>query len=165
MITVERLRQWEKTGNEHKDRIHCFGSVSKNTVIRAEKDLDLAFPQVYCWFLMTYGHGFFGENEIFGLEEPYNPDKPIGIPNVVSVTRIFRQTYDIPIKDFVFAGDGESRYYIAHTYESRKQDAEIYAYDIYKNDIAPSLAGFEKNMILSEFLDTVFTYDTLQGGR
>ncbi len=161
MITLDQLKKLELSAEQRKDEIHCFGSVSKESILKAESDIGLKFPTVYCWFLMTFGHGFIGEAEIFGLEEPYDLDRQFGIPYVVSVTMIIRRKYNVPKTYFVFSGNEEGLYYLAGTQKIREQDAEVFILDMSTNSIAPAKNGFNRQMFLSEYLTKVFSFDNV----
>ncbi|MES9684608.1 SMI1/KNR4 family protein [Gottfriedia acidiceleris] len=81
-----------------------IGEIDEQTIIDAESNLKVKFPKSYREFLKNYGLGdIFGE-EIYGLGT-----EETGIPNMICITKEFREKENLPdnLICFYFADDGE----------------------------------------------------------
>ena len=65
----EKLMKLEQKIMEYPGLQDFTGGVCQESILMAQKALEVAFPISYRWFLMTFGMGSFGDLEIFGLVE------------------------------------------------------------------------------------------------
>lgn len=98
------------------------GGISQAYLEKRERELGIYFPVSYCWFLLTYGVGFFGDMELFGIKEPADDQMGEGnsIPDVIWTTKHFRQRIGIPENWFVLCGSGDGSYYCVEADKERR---------------------------------------------
>lgn len=126
----ERLQNLEILVNRHSVLCDFEGGISKAHLETREKELGFYFPVSYCWFLLTYGVGFFGDMELFGLKETADGEICRGksIPDVIWATNYFRQRAGIPQNCFVLCGSGDGIYYcVEANKEGRQADGRVFA--------------------------------------
>lgn len=126
----EHLQNLEILVNRHSALCDFEGGISKAHLEMMEKELGFYFPVSYCWFLLTYGVGFFGDTELFGLKETADGEICRGksIPDVAWTTNFFRQRAGIPENCFVLCGSGDGIYYCVEADKERQQaDGRVFA--------------------------------------
>ena len=152
MSLEKNLRKIERIILENADQCKCDGPVPKREILRAEKDLEIKFPISYLWFLLTFGHGFWADHEIFGMASIYDPEQQTGIPYVVSTTQILRERFQIPSQFFAVSGDDEGYYYLVNAgSEERREDADLYLLDVNTSQVEPLFDDREHAVQLSDF--------------
>lgn len=157
MSLKNKLKKIERIIIENADSCTYSGPVSQSEILKAEIDMGIQFPVSYLWFLMTFGHGFFADDEIFGMDSIYNPGHQFGIPYVASTTQILRERYSIPREYFAVSGDGQGYYYLASAGSGdRRQDADMYLLDINTGEIELLLNEKECPVQLSDFFEAAF---------
>jgi len=157
MSLEKKLRKIEGIIIENADLCTYYGPVPQGEIRKAEKDLGIQFPISYLWFLMTFGHGFFADDEIFGMDSVYEPDHQVGIPYVVSSTQMLRDRCNIPQEYFAVSGDGYGYYYLANAgSEGRGQDADLYLLDTNTAEVSLLLDENEQAVQLSDFFAAAF---------
>ena len=157
MYLERKLKTIERIIINNADLCTYSGPVPQREIIKAEKDLGIQFPVSYLWFLMTFGHGFFADDEIFGMDPVYDPHCQFGIPYVVSTTQLLRERFKIPLEYFAVSGDGYGYYYLAATSSGeRSQDADLYLLDVNTAEVALLLNEKEQAVQLSDFFEAAF---------
>ena len=93
---------------QHQELCGFCGGVSEELVIKAERTLEVSFPNSYRDFLLRFGAGNFGSTDILGVidDDFYNS----GIPDAVWYTLRLREEITLPRHLIVIhdtGGDGE----------------------------------------------------------
>ncbi len=157
MSLKKKLKRIEKVFLENADLCTYLGPVPQREILKAEIDLGIQFPISYLWFLMTFGHGCFADDEIFGMDSVYDPDHQFGIPYVVSTTQILRERCNIPKEYFAISGDGQGYYYLANAGDGdRSEDADLYLLDINTAELELLHNEMECAVQLSDFFEALF---------
>ena len=87
----EKLMKLEQKIMEYPGLQDFTGGVCQESILMAQKALEVAFPISYRWFLMTFGLGSFGDLEIFGLVEAEKGlQKKRGAPDLLFMTERLR---------------------------------------------------------------------------
>lgn len=95
---------------EHLELGHFVGSRPESLVRAAERKLGLRFPPTYRRFLVEFGAGSFGSEEIYGLVD--EELESALVPNGIGLTLRDRKEFELP-HDLVAVydlGDGETFY-------------------------------------------------------
>lgn len=58
---INTIKTYEEKGD------FTYPCVDENTIVMAEKELDMKIPKQYCWFLKKYGQGGIGGIETYGI--------------------------------------------------------------------------------------------------
>lgn len=80
------------------------GNCSEELIKNAEKKLNIQFPQTYRDFLLTYGAGNFGSEEIYGVIK--NDFDNSGIPDAIWFTHKQRKEAALPVNLLVIYHTG-----------------------------------------------------------
>ena len=162
MSLEKKLKKIERTILENADLYRFAGPVPKKEILRAENDLEIKFPISYLWFLLTFGHGFWGDCEFFGMDPLYDPTHQFGIPYVVSTTQILRERFNILFQYFAVSGDGGRYYYLVNAgTQGRREDADVYLLDVNTSQVELLLDEREQAVQLSDFFEAVFEHDEI----
>ncbi|MEG0732838.1 MAG: SMI1/KNR4 family protein [Vagococcus sp.] len=80
-MSIEKYEQAKKIMEKNSDFLEYIGGCSDLLLIKAEKELSVAFPSDYRLFLKEYGALSFGAEEFYGIvrEDFYNSRVPDGI--------------------------------------------------------------------------------------
>ena len=133
MNLKEKLVKLEHTIELHTGLQDFYGGVSQKAIQDAESALGILFPFTYCWFLMTYGVGSFGDTELFGIFKNADGKRHQidSVPDVVWVTGALQAKYNMPENSFLICGDGMGRYYgVIASKDDRKMDGEVFVLDV-----------------------------------
>lgn len=162
MNIKKRLQYLEKIMDSFCEYKEFTGAVSQKNIKLAEQKLNILFPVSYCWFLMTYGAGFFGEKEIFGILETKEGElqEIEYIPNVIWVTEFFRKIIGLSEEYVAISGDGMGSYYFVKAEkEQRALDGQVLKIGLNingtqstKENCYSSLVSFFEDYILEEKL-------------
>lgn len=142
---------------EHLELAHFVGPRPESLIRTAERKLGLQFPPTYRRFLVEFGAGSFGSEEIYGLVD--EELESAVVPNGIGLTLRDRKEYQLP-HDLVAVydlGDGEAFYLdlgarengeapiiVYHPgYTSEEQPGEIVAQDFgqFLHDLVQSQIG------------------------
>jgi len=106
-MSIQSYLKAKRLMENNEGYMHWFGKQEESLINKAEKILNLKFPQDYRMFLSDYGAGSFGSTEIYGVYKE-DLEKP-GVPGVVWYTLSDRKEVAMP--DYLLmiyeVGDGE----------------------------------------------------------
>lgn len=166
MNLENRLRSLGRSMLENRNMWQYADPPSMEQVRQAEKQLRVHFPMAYSWFLVTFGTGFFGWVEIFGLWESMCESKPWGIPDVVTTTQILREKYELDETTIALAGDRNGFYYITDVGNSgRLPDSEVWVLNPENGEKAPIFKEDGCNVLFSDFLEGIVIDSVDEGTR
>lgn len=83
-----------KIMNENKEKCDFFGKCSEDLIEKAEKALGIKFSKIYKNFLMNFGAGNYGSEEIYGIIGEDFIDS--SVPNGIWYTLIERKQVNLP---------------------------------------------------------------------
>lgn len=81
--------------NKNQDKNHFIGKRSEELVKKAENELGIKFSEIYKEFLLTYGAGNYGSEEILGIiDDDFGESS---VPDGIWYTLIERQEVGLPL--------------------------------------------------------------------
>lgn len=90
--------------NKNKDKCHFIGERSDELIRKAEEVLGLKFSKIYKEFLITYGAGNYGAEEILGvIDEDFEESS---VPDGIWYTLTEREEIDLPLNLVVIYEEG-----------------------------------------------------------
>ena len=106
-MSIQSYLEAKRLMENNEGSMHWFGKQEESLINKAEKILNLKFPQDYRMFLSDYGAGSFGSSEIYGVfQEDFENS---GVPDAVWYTLVIRK--DVKMPNYLLAiygvGDGE----------------------------------------------------------
>lgn len=154
---MQELKQLEELIDSKRELAGFGGGVPQKTVMEQEKELGVLLPLSYCWFLLRYGVGSFGNTEIFGILTDENGEKVSGdsIPNFAWVTEYFRKE-GLDNRFIVISGNGMGQYFCIETEsKNRKVDSKVYIFERENpsktcNQVSSSFKKFLREIIEKE---------------
>ena len=150
----EKLMKLEQKIMEYPGLQDFTGGVCQESILMAQKALEVAFPISYRWFLMTFGMGSFGDLEIFGLVEAEKGlQKKRGAPDLLFMTERLRSLTGLPHGYLPVCGDGFSSYYCIRADQEERWDAEMYVWNMEKVLLEPVALGTDVVDFLSSQLE------------
>ncbi|UOO82749.1 SMI1/KNR4 family protein [Uruburuella testudinis] len=145
MIDFENLLQVFYSQSEK------FGAVSEDTVMSAENELGVSFPEEYKQFLYNFGALIGNGIEIYGLPIHTNDTPPLW-QNVVTVTKRLREYHQVGTEDSKFipiSSDGMDMNYFMNTNKHPYMEIWAIGHET-KIKIASNLNDFIINKLLSQ---------------
>jgi hypothetical protein len=109
-MSIADLHQAFALIERHKAGADFEGRKPEDLVSLAESALGVHFPASYKSFLMTYGCGDIGGQELFGVIKP--DFKKSGIPDAIWLTLDERQSSDLPESFVIVYATGDGAYYV-----------------------------------------------------
>lgn len=129
------------------------GSIGLETIIKAEKILNVQFPKSYIQFLQRYGEGNLFGIEIYGIIK--NPVRDIeNMPTMVSLTQDERKNELVllPKELVIISETGYGPYYVLDTSQmDENQECPVYMWDV--GDIREKVADSFGDFLFDELKD------------
>lgn len=127
-ISVADLHKAFALIERHKASADFEGKKPEGLVSLAESALGVRFPASYKSFLMTYGCGDIGGQELFGVIKP--DFKNSGIPDAIWLTLDERQSSDLPESFVIVYATGDGAYYAIDCARTNEEgESPIFAWE------------------------------------
>ena len=112
---------------QHTDLMDFVGPRPNETLLAAEKALGLKFPLVYRHFLLEYGAGGFGGEEIYGIINPEFENS--GVPDAIWYTLESRGRIKLPHDYIVIYSVGNGEIFCSDLTASYDDKAPVVAFE------------------------------------